>query len=35
LLWNKSPAKIYMGDAGALFLGIVMGVLTLFLLERF
>ena len=21
LLWNKSPAKIYMGDAGALFLG--------------
>ena len=28
LLWNKSPAKIYMGDAGALFLGIVMGVLT-------
>jgi UDP-GlcNAc:undecaprenyl-phosphate GlcNAc-1-phosphate transferase len=29
LLWNKSPAKIYMGDAGALFLGIVMGVLTI------
>ena len=22
LLWNKSPAKIYMGDAGALFLGV-------------
>ena len=29
LLWNKSPAKIYMGDAGALLLGIVMGVLTI------
>jgi UDP-GlcNAc:undecaprenyl-phosphate GlcNAc-1-phosphate transferase len=29
LLWNKSPAKIYMGDAGALFLGIIMGVLTI------
>jgi UDP-GlcNAc:undecaprenyl-phosphate GlcNAc-1-phosphate transferase len=29
LLWNKSPAKIYMGDAGALFLGILMGVLTI------
>jgi UDP-GlcNAc:undecaprenyl-phosphate GlcNAc-1-phosphate transferase len=29
LLWNKSPAKIYMGDAGALFLGIVMAVLTI------
>jgi UDP-GlcNAc:undecaprenyl-phosphate GlcNAc-1-phosphate transferase len=29
LLWNKSPAKIYMGDAGALFLGIMMGVLTI------
>jgi UDP-GlcNAc:undecaprenyl-phosphate GlcNAc-1-phosphate transferase len=23
LIWNKSPAKIYMGDAGALFLGII------------
>ncbi|NDC17653.1 MAG: undecaprenyl/decaprenyl-phosphate alpha-N-acetylglucosaminyl 1-phosphate transferase, partial [Actinobacteria bacterium] len=23
LLWNKSPAKIYMGDAGALFLGVL------------
>lgn len=22
LVWNKSPAKIYMGDAGALFLGV-------------
>jgi UDP-GlcNAc:undecaprenyl-phosphate GlcNAc-1-phosphate transferase len=29
LLWNKSPAKIYMGDAGALFLGLTMGVLTI------
>ena len=29
LLWNKSPAKIYMGDAGALFLGLMMGVLTI------
>ncbi|MEI7541216.1 MAG: MraY family glycosyltransferase [Actinomycetes bacterium] len=29
LLWNKSPAKIYMGDAGALFLGIIVGVLTI------
>jgi UDP-GlcNAc:undecaprenyl-phosphate GlcNAc-1-phosphate transferase len=29
LFWNKSPAKIYMGDAGALFLGIMMGVLTI------
>jgi UDP-GlcNAc:undecaprenyl-phosphate GlcNAc-1-phosphate transferase len=28
LLWNKSPAKIYMGDAGALFLGIIVSVLT-------
>lgn len=29
LLWNKSPAKIYMGDAGALFLGVVVSVLTI------
>ena len=29
LLWNKSPAKIYMGDAGALFLGIMLAVLTI------
>jgi len=29
LLWNKSPAKIYMGDAGALFLGILISVLTI------
>ena len=29
LMWNKSPAKIYMGDAGALFLGVVVAVLTI------
>jgi UDP-GlcNAc:undecaprenyl-phosphate GlcNAc-1-phosphate transferase len=29
LMWNRSPAKIYMGDAGALFLGVVVGVLTI------
>ena len=29
LLWNKSPAKIYMGDAGALFLGVLAAVLTI------
>lgn len=29
LMWNKSPAKIYMGDAGALFLGIIISVLTI------
>jgi UDP-GlcNAc:undecaprenyl-phosphate GlcNAc-1-phosphate transferase len=29
LIWNKSPARIYMGDAGALFLGILVGVLTI------
>jgi UDP-GlcNAc:undecaprenyl-phosphate GlcNAc-1-phosphate transferase len=29
LLWNKTPAKIYMGDAGALFLGIIIAVLTI------
>ncbi|MEN9517194.1 MAG: hypothetical protein RLZZ159_1060, partial [Actinomycetota bacterium] len=28
-IWNKSPAKIYMGDAGALFLGTVIAVLTI------
>jgi UDP-GlcNAc:undecaprenyl-phosphate GlcNAc-1-phosphate transferase len=30
LMWNKSPAKIYMGDAGALFLGVLVAVLTKF-----
>jgi UDP-GlcNAc:undecaprenyl-phosphate GlcNAc-1-phosphate transferase len=29
LLWNKAPARIYMGDAGALFLGVVISVLTI------
>jgi UDP-GlcNAc:undecaprenyl-phosphate/decaprenyl-phosphate GlcNAc-1-phosphate transferase len=29
LTWNKSPAKIYMGDAGALFLGIILSTLTI------
>jgi UDP-GlcNAc:undecaprenyl-phosphate GlcNAc-1-phosphate transferase len=29
LVWNKSPAKIYMGDAGALFLGVLLASLTI------
>ena len=29
LMWNKSPAKIYMGDAGALFLGVIVSVATI------
>ncbi len=29
LMWNKSPAKIYMGDTGALFLGIIISVATI------
>lgn len=29
LLWNKPPAKIYMGDAGALFLGLIMASLLI------
>ena len=29
LLWNRPPARIYMGDAGALFLGILIATLTL------
>jgi UDP-GlcNAc:undecaprenyl-phosphate GlcNAc-1-phosphate transferase len=28
LVWNKSPAKIYMGDGGALFLGVLLAILT-------
>jgi UDP-GlcNAc:undecaprenyl-phosphate GlcNAc-1-phosphate transferase len=28
LVWNSSPAKIYMGDAGALFLGVLIAALT-------
>ena len=29
LVWNISPAKIYMGDAGALFLGVLIATLTI------
>lgn len=29
LIWNQPPARIYMGDAGALFLGILIATLTL------
>ena len=29
LLWNRPPARIYMGDAGALFLGILLASLTI------
>lgn len=29
LVWNRSPARIYMGDAGSLFLGILLATLTL------
>jgi UDP-GlcNAc:undecaprenyl-phosphate GlcNAc-1-phosphate transferase len=29
LIWNKSPARIYMGDAGSLFLGLLMASLTI------
>jgi UDP-GlcNAc:undecaprenyl-phosphate GlcNAc-1-phosphate transferase len=29
LMWNKPPAKIYMGDAGALFLGVIISVATI------
>ena len=29
LMWNKSPAKIYMGDGGALFLGVMISVSTI------
>jgi UDP-GlcNAc:undecaprenyl-phosphate GlcNAc-1-phosphate transferase len=28
LIWNKPPARIYMGDAGALFLGVLIASLT-------
>jgi UDP-GlcNAc:undecaprenyl-phosphate GlcNAc-1-phosphate transferase len=28
LIWNKPPARIYMGDAGALFLGLLIASLT-------
>lgn len=29
LMWNKAPAKIYMGDVDALFLGVIVSVLTI------
>ena len=29
LIWNRPPARIYMGDAGALFLGVLVAVLTI------
>jgi len=29
LLWNKPPARIYMGDSGALFLGILIATLAI------
>jgi UDP-GlcNAc:undecaprenyl-phosphate GlcNAc-1-phosphate transferase len=29
LVWNKPPARIYMGDAGALFLGVLIASLSL------
>jgi UDP-GlcNAc:undecaprenyl-phosphate GlcNAc-1-phosphate transferase len=29
LVWNKNPAKIYMGDAGSLFLGVLLATLTI------
>jgi UDP-GlcNAc:undecaprenyl-phosphate GlcNAc-1-phosphate transferase len=29
LIWNKSPARIYMGDAGALFLGVLIASLAI------
>jgi UDP-GlcNAc:undecaprenyl-phosphate GlcNAc-1-phosphate transferase len=29
LIWNKSPAKIYMGDAGTLFLGVLLATLAI------
>ena len=29
LIWNKPPARIYMGDAGALFLGVLLATLSI------
>jgi len=29
LIWNKTPARIYMGDAGALFLGVLLATLAI------
>jgi len=29
LIWNRTPARIYMGDAGSLFLGVLIATLTI------
>ena len=29
LIWNRAPARIYMGDAGALFLGVLIAILAI------
>ena len=29
LIWNRTPARIYMGDAGALFLGVLIATVTI------
>jgi len=29
LIWNRAPARIFMGDAGALFLGVLLATLTI------
>jgi UDP-GlcNAc:undecaprenyl-phosphate GlcNAc-1-phosphate transferase len=29
LLWNKFPAKIYLGDSGALFIGVLISIFTI------
>jgi UDP-GlcNAc:undecaprenyl-phosphate GlcNAc-1-phosphate transferase len=29
LIWNRTPARIYMGDAGALFLGVLLATLAI------
>jgi len=34
LFYNKSPAYIYMGDSGSLFLGLVLGILTLVFIQE-
>ncbi len=34
LLYNKSPAHIYMGDSGSLFLGLVLGIFTLVFIQE-
>jgi UDP-GlcNAc:undecaprenyl-phosphate GlcNAc-1-phosphate transferase len=34
LIWNRPPARIYMGDAGALFLGVLIATLSIRLNSR-